>query len=228
MLIVKIIGLTLLAYLLGSIPSGLIIVKLATGRDVREIASGRTGGTNAMRAAGVWAGLGTAIMDILKSSASVWIAMAIMPDNSWAQVSAGLAAILGHNYSIFLTKRDEAGSLHLRGGAGGAPTVGTALALWAPSILIIVPLGALILYFIGYASIATLSVALLAALVFAYRAWIGVSPWQYVLYALLAEVLLIWALRPNIQRLINGTERIVGFRARRKKDPSRGMQDPGR
>src|SRR4030067_957357 len=113
MFIVKFLGLILLAYLLGSIPSGLIIVKLATGRDVREIASGRTGGTNAMRAAGFWAGLGTAIMDILKSSASVWIAMAIMPATSWAQVSAGLAAILGHNYSIFLTKRDEAGSLHL-------------------------------------------------------------------------------------------------------------------
>jgi glycerol-3-phosphate acyltransferase PlsY len=83
--------------------------------------------------------------------------------------------------------------------------------------LVIIPLATLILFFIGYASVVTLSIALLAALVFTYRAMVGVSPWQYVIYALLAEALLLWALRPNIRRLLSGTERVVGYRARRKR-----------
>ena len=60
------IGIILLAYLFGSIPFGLLIVKLKTGKDIRKVESGRTGGTNAMRAAGFWAGVATAALDILK------------------------------------------------------------------------------------------------------------------------------------------------------------------
>jgi glycerol-3-phosphate acyltransferase PlsY len=78
-------------------------------------------------------------------------------------------------------------------------------------------MGALILFGVGYASVATMSVALLSSLVFAYRAWIGASPWAYAVYGLLAEVVMIWALRPNIRRLIQGNERLVGWRARKKK-----------
>jgi glycerol-3-phosphate acyltransferase PlsY len=61
-----------------------------------------------------------------------------------------------------------------------------------------------------------MSVPLVAILVFAYRAWIGASPWQYILYGIGAEIILVIALRPNIKRLLNGTERLVGWRARRK------------
>jgi glycerol-3-phosphate acyltransferase PlsY len=204
-------------YLLGSIPSGVLIVKLSTGKDLRNVESGRTGGTNAMRAAGLWAGLGTAALDILKGAASVWLVRVLMPGMVWMEVLAPLMAILGHNYSIFLVERKENGGLRLRGGAGGAPTVGGALALWLPSLLIVVPLSALILYFVGYASVTTLSVPVIALVIFAYRTWTGASPWQYMAYAIIAEIVLIWALRPNIRRLINGTERLVGFRAKRRK-----------
>ena len=72
-------GLILLGYLLGSIPFGLIIVKLKTGKDIRGVESGRTGGTNAMRAAGLPAGLLTAFFDILKGAVAVWIADAVVP-----------------------------------------------------------------------------------------------------------------------------------------------------
>ena len=68
------VGIILLAYLLGSVPFGLLIVKLKTGKDVREVESGRTGGTNAMRAAGFWAGFITAMLDILKGAGAVWLA----------------------------------------------------------------------------------------------------------------------------------------------------------
>lgn len=209
-------------YLLGSIPSGLIIVKFSTGKDVRGVGSGRTGGTNAMRAAGVWAGIGTAVLDTLKSSAAVWLAQLVVPGNVWAHVLAPLGAILGHNYSIFLIQRNEQGRLGLGGGAGGAPAVGGALGLWPPILLFIIPLGALIFYFIGYASITTISVALIITLIFAYRAWIGASPWQYILYGLLAEILLLWALRPNIERLLSGNERLVGYRARKREKERSG------
>jgi glycerol-3-phosphate acyltransferase PlsY len=209
-------------YLLGSIPSGLIIVKFSTGKDVRGVGSGRTGGTNAMRAAGVWAGIGTAVLDTLKSSAAVWLAQLVVPENVWAHVLAPLGAILGHNYSIFLIQRNEQGRLRLGGGAGGAPAVGGALGLWPPILLFIIPLGALIFYFIGYASITTISVALIITLIFAYRAWIGAAPWQYIIYGVLAEILLLWALRPNIERLLSGNERLVGYRARRREEERSG------
>ncbi len=61
-------------YLIGSIPFGMLIVKSKTGKDIRQVESGRTGGTNAVRAAGFWAGLLTAILDIAKGAASVWLA----------------------------------------------------------------------------------------------------------------------------------------------------------
>ena len=76
MQIVVAIGVLGCSYLLGSIPFGLLIVKLKTGKDIRSVESGRTGGTNAMRAAGFFAGLLTAILDLLKSAVCVWIVRA--------------------------------------------------------------------------------------------------------------------------------------------------------
>jgi glycerol-3-phosphate acyltransferase PlsY len=205
------IGLVVLGYLLGSIPFGLIIVKLKTGKDIRTVESGRTGGTNALRAAGFWAGLATAILDILKGAAAVWIAQALT-GSDWVFVLAPVAAILGHNYSAYLPEFDENGKFkRLRGGAGGGPAAGGALGLWPVAGLIVIPVGALVFFGLGYASVTTMSVALTAIVVFAIRAWLGYSPWIYVLYGVLAEILLLWALRPNIQKLLNGTERVVGI-----------------
>lgn len=215
------IGLLLISYIVGSIPFGLVIVRLTTGKDIRNVESGRTGGTNAMRAAGFWAGLGTALLDMLKATGMVWVARLLFPlqsasGNAWLHVLAPLAVILGHNYSIFLASRGENGILKLRGGAGGAPCVGGSVGFWAPSFLIIVPLAAVILFGIGYASVATMSVALLSSILFTILAIIGHSPWQYALYGIFAEVLLVLTLLPNIRRLIQGKERLVGWRAQRK------------
>ena len=204
------IGVLLLSYIIGAIPFGWLIVKMKTGKDVRLIESGRTGGTNAMRAAGFWAGILTALMDILKGATAVWIGRAILPDAHLLHVLAPIAAIIGHNYSVFVPKRNEQGRIvGLRGGAGGAPSVGGAFGLWGASIFIIVPLGALLFFTLGIASITTMSVALFAIVIFAIRAWLGLSPWLYVLYGVLAELLLIWALRPNLRKLFLGQERIV-------------------
>jgi len=205
-------GIILLAYIFGSIPFGLLIVKLKTGKDIRQVESGRTGGTNAMRAAGFWAGFATALLDIIKGAASVWVAQIFTPDGHWLHVVAPLAAILGHNYSIFLPRRDENGKIiGLAGGAGGAPSVGGAIGLWWPSILIILPLGMLTFFSLGIASVTTMAVAIFAIIVFAVRASQGLMPWIDVLYGVGAEILLVWALRPNLKKLIEGNERVVKY-----------------
>ena len=215
------IGLLVLSYLMGSIPFGLLMVKLITGQDIRKIESGRTGGTNVMRAAGFLPGLITALLDVLKSAATVWLArycisIGIIPTNPWLEVFPPLLAVLGHNYSIFLAERDDSGRLKLRGGAGGASAGGGLLGLWAPGLLILLPVALLLLFVVGYASLATLSVGVVAVVIFAIRAWAGLSPWQYIFYGVFVEIILIWGLRPNIKRLLAGEERVVGLRARKK------------
>jgi glycerol-3-phosphate acyltransferase PlsY len=168
-----------------------------------------------MRVAGVWAGAGTAIADVLKAAAAVWVARALTGGEPWIEAVAGALAILGHNYSIFLLRRED-GKIRLRGGAGGACSFGAAVGLWAPSGLIVLPLVAAIYFGIGYASVTTMSVSFLAGIIFAIRAALGLGPWAYVGYAILAELLVIWALRPNIKRLLKGDERLVGWRARKR------------
>ena len=201
-----------LAYVIGSVPIGLLIVKIVTGKDIRQIESGRTGGTNAMRAAGFWAGFATAMLDIVKGAAGVWVARWLTPDVPLVHVIAPLAAILGHNHSIFLPERDENGRIiRLRGGAGGAPSVGGAMGLYLPSILVVLPLGMLTFFTVGIASVTTMAVALFVTLAFAYFASQGILPWAYVLYGVGAEILLILALRPNIKRLFEGNERVVKY-----------------
>ncbi|HNH27459.1 MAG TPA: glycerol-3-phosphate acyltransferase, partial [Anaerolineales bacterium] len=201
-----------LAYVIGSVPVGLLIVKIVTGKDIREVESGRTGGTNAMRAAGFWAGFATAMLDIVKGAAGVWVARWLTPDLPVVHMIAPLAAILGHNHSIFLPERDENGRIiRLRGGAGGAPSVGGAMGLYLPSILIVLPLGMLTFFSIGIASVTTMAVALYSTLAFAYYASQGIIPWAYVLYGVGAEILLVLALRPNIKRLFEGNERVVKY-----------------
>lgn len=218
------ISVIMLAYVLGSIPFGLLIVKLSTGKDIRQVASGRTGGTNAARAAGPWAGVLTGLMDGLKGAVAVWIARAVLPGGDWLHVAAGLAAILGHNYSLFIIERDEKGRLRLRGGAGGGTTVGGAIGLWFPAAYIILPIALLVFFGIGYASVTTMSIAVITVIIFAIRYSLHLSPPSYILYGVAALVILIWALRPNIRALSEGRERFHGWRPWRKKQ----QHDPGR
>jgi acyl phosphate:glycerol-3-phosphate acyltransferase len=205
-------GILVLGYILGSVPFGLIVVKFMTGKDIRTIASGRTGGTNAMRAAGPWAGVLTAILDILKSAATIWLAQALTT-NVWVHALTPVAAILGHNYSIFLMEREPEGGIRLRGGAGGAAAGGGAFGLWPPAAFILIPFALLVWFGSGYASVTTLSIGLITIAIFTVRAILGQGPWEYILYGLLAEIIMLWALRPNIKRLLEGTERRHGLPA---------------
>ena len=205
------IGVVILGYLLGSIPFGLLIVKMKTGKDVRTVESGRTGGTNVVRAAGLGAGLLTAFFDILKGAISVWVAQAILPENPMVHILTPLAAILGHNYSLFLIRREENGKLRFHGGAGGAPALGGAMGLWLPMFPIVLAAGALIWFTVGIASLTTMAIGLVVTVVFAIYSAQGLMEPVNIWYGVIAELFLIWALRPNIKKLLAGNERVVKF-----------------
>ena len=211
------IGILLACYLIGSIPSGWVVVKITHGKDIRFIGSGRVGGTNVMRAAGFLAGAVTALMDVIKGFSSYWILSALMPDRPWMQVAAAAITVLGQIYSIFLYEKNEQGKWRLRGGAGGATCLGGAMALFFPSLWIILPVAVLVFIFVGYASVTTISIALTALVIFLVRAVQGLGPWQHIAYGVLALLMVLWALRPNLKRLREGTERVVGLRAYFKK-----------
>lgn len=218
MTIVWLVGVTVVGYLLGSIPNGYLLMRLFTGQDVRVTGSGRTGSTNVFRAGGVKLGLLTGILDAVKAALAVWLARAILgnsPLTAWGEVLAGLAATLGHIYSVFLG---------FKGGAGGAPTMGTAVAFWPWTLAFIVPIGFAVWYGIGYASLTTISFCLVTIAVMAYRWQAGLAPFEYVVYGVLALGVCLWTLRPNLQRLARGEERVVGWRAKRM--AAQGVANP--
>ena len=188
---------TVAAYLLGSIPVGYLVIYAMKGRDIRTIGSGRTGGTNAMRAGGSWAGILTGAGDILKGIAAMLVARAIAGHVPVVEVLAGVAAVVGHNWSVFM---------NFKGGAGTGPNIGACIALWPLSAVWLIPLLPFGLNVVRYASVTSLIVAAVIPITLAIRAALGYGPWLHVLYGVLAAVAVTWALRPNIKRILNGTE----------------------
>jgi glycerol-3-phosphate acyltransferase PlsY len=110
-----------------------------------------------------------------------------------------------------LIDRDQNGKLRFHGGAGGAPALGGAMGLWWPMFPIVFSAGVLVWFSIGIASVTTMVVGLVVIFVFAVRAVWGVQDPIYIWYGVMAEVLLLWALRPNIQKLLAGKERVIKY-----------------
>lgn len=199
-------------YIIGSTPFGWIITKLMTGKDVREFGSGRTGGTNVFRAAGAPAGIATAVLDVLKGILAVILVRQFVPNTSgWAEALAGAGVVLGHNASLFLG---------FRGGAGGATAVGTGMALWPIAGVPALLLGSFVLFVIGYASVATIVAGLAVALAMTIGAFTANVPWAYAAFGWGTLALLLIALRPNIKRLMDGTEKRVSWFGRKRNMPA--------
>lgn len=194
------------AYLLGAIPVGVLIVRVVTGKDVREVGSGRIGGTNVLRAAGPWVALISIVGDFAKGWLAVWLAQVFVGLPIVAAL-AGALAVVGHNYSIFIG---------FRGGAGTATTVGGAVALWPWSGLILVCVGILLVWVTRHTSVGSIAIALLLPVIYALRAWLGGDSWLYLIHGLGTMGLTLWALRPNIRRLRDGNERIVSLRRKNR------------
>ncbi len=195
---------TVIAYLLGSVPVGILVCRLY-GKDPREVGSGRTGATNVYRTVGLPGGLATVAGDVLKATLGVYIAGKIAPDPNLvtlAQSLAAGAAIVGHNYSVYIG---------FRGGAGGTPNLGGLLAIF-PLAFVPTAVAAGLVWALGrIASLATLTIS---AIVFAVTIWLfidGVRPGSILVYGIGQLVLVVWALRPNIARLLRGEERRISL-----------------
>ncbi len=193
------IAVLVIAYLLGSIPVGVLVVRWMRGIDVRQVGSGRTGGTNVLRAAGWKAALLCGIGDVGKAALAVLIAQRLGAP-ALVMALAGSLAVVGHNYPIFLRSK---------GGAGTAPSIGAAAVLWPWIGLALAPILLLVIFVTRRASLGSIVVALLIPAAFLARAWHGVGAWDYLVYGVLTSALTLWALRPNIQRLLRGVERRI-------------------
>ena len=194
-----------IGYLLGSFPSGYVVGRLK-GIDVRQWGSGRTGGTNVLRSAGPWAAILAVLGDMAKGALAVFVARALVGSLS-AEVLAGLAAVLGHDFSIFLT---------FSGGRGVATTLGALGALYLPAPIILALLALSVLAVSRYASLASLTIATVMPCVVLYLVLFADRPVWYLVYGLAAGILIVVLHRGNIQRLLAGTERKIGKKGERR------------
>lgn len=207
-----------IGYICGAIPFGYLYVRLVKGIDIRTVGSGRTGGTNSLRAAGLGVGLATSFSDVGKGALGIILSRWLLSNHlsaellPWALATAGVMSVIGHNWSVFMG---------WRGGAGTGPNVGWGTALWWPMLPIAIVVMSGMLLGVGMASVASLSMGAIIAIAFFILYLVGVPPFDaslaYIVGGLVAFAIVAWALRPNIRRLLNGTERIVGPRARRLK-----------
>lgn len=198
------------AYLLGSIPTG-YLVGMAKGIDVRKAGSGNIGATNAFRILGKGAGILVLLVDASKG----WLAAALVPklahnmlnstggDIEYLQIIGGVMVILGHNYTCWLK---------FKGGKGIATSAGVLIALipWAFAIGLVTWIVVCLLT--RYVSVASIA----AAISLPFATWASGGSYSMLVVATILSVLAIYKHKPNIQRLLNGTENKLG----RKKDPT--------
>jgi glycerol-3-phosphate acyltransferase PlsY len=186
------------AYLIGSIPFALILSR-RWGADPRQVGSGNLGAANVMRASGVSAGVLVAALDMAKGAASVWIA-ARVSDGAELPAAAGLAAILGHIYPIWL---------RFRGGKGVATACGVFSMLSPLAVPPALALFAITVWFTQYISLGSV----LASMALPPLAYALGSPMPTVMAAAAAAAMIVFRHRSNVLRVWLGTERRLGARA---------------
>jgi len=193
----------LLAYSLGAIPFGYLLVKATTGRDVRAVGSGNIGATNVLRATSRGLAIVTLLLDIAKGWLAVWVAGALTGGSALWMSAAALAVMAGHAFPVFLK---------FRGGKAVASCVGAFVYL-AP-----VPLGVALCVFVvvvartRHISLGSISAAATLPLAVAL---IARPAWPVSAAALVAGIFIIWRHRENIARLRAGTENVFSFGGRR-------------
>ena len=196
------------SYLIGSIPSGLIIGKLRRV-DIREYGSGNIGTTNVLRTLGARYGALVLIADVFKGVIAVLLARYII-GSPMSEMAAGFAAVAGHDWSLFLK---------FKGGRGVATSLGALLPMAMPAPLsgvIGLAVFVLIIALTRYVSLA--SIVGSVATVVAMAVFLGLDrvPWQYLVYIVVVVALIIFQHRDNISRLLSGTESKLGQKGERR------------
>jgi glycerol-3-phosphate acyltransferase PlsY len=190
-----------LAYLLGSIPFGYLLVKIFRKQDIRATGSGNIGATNVARSGAKGLGIATLLLDLGKAFLAVKIAQHLAPGNYDIAVAAAVAAILGHVYPVWLG---------FRGGKGVASALGVFLALTWPSALAILGVFIVVVAITRYVSLASI----IAAAVFPIFGFWFVSFRTPIVIAgfFLIPLIIIAKHHQNIRRLLSGTESRFGSR----------------
>ncbi|HYC06854.1 MAG TPA: glycerol-3-phosphate 1-O-acyltransferase PlsY [Candidatus Binatia bacterium] len=197
--IVLSVALAIGSYVVGSIPFGVLVARVSGGPDPRTIGSGRTGGTNALRALGrKWAAL-VVIGDLAKGAVPVLVARELTGLPA-VEVVCGFAAVLGAWRSIFLK---------FHGGRGVATGVGTMLVIQPAALLIATPVFVVVILVTRYVSLGSLlgSAAMFPAMLLIWLVASGAVPPAYLIYAAVGPVIIWLAHADNIDRLLHGTER---------------------
>jgi glycerol-3-phosphate acyltransferase PlsY len=180
------------AYLLGSIPFGYLIVRSKIGADIRDTGSGGTGATNVSRRAGKMAGVLTLLLDAAKGAAAVLIAKALTGDD-WVIAAAAIAALVGHIFPVWLG---------FRGGKGVATGVGIFLVLAPIALLCAGVIFVAIVALTRYVSLGSI----IAALLIPVFVWWQSDVRPILIAAVVAAALIVFAHRGNIKRLASRTE----------------------
>jgi len=189
-----------IAYALGGIPFGLIIVKLKTGKDVRHSGSGNIGATNVLRTTGIAAGILTLVLDAAKAWLAVWLADRLTGGSTLWMSFAALAVLAGHVFPAWLS---------FKGGKAVASFIG------AFAYLAWLPLVAVLLIFIAVLAVTRyLSLgSIIAAGLFPFACWMILHPdWPLLVAAIGGATLIIWRHKANMERIRAGTENIFRFR----------------
>lgn len=180
------------AYLLGSIPFGYLIVRGGGGGDIRETGSGGTGATNVSRRAGKMAGVLTLLLDAAKGCIAVLIAKTVSGDD-WVIAAAAIAALVGHIFPVWLG---------FRGGKGVATGVGIFLVLAPVALLCAGVVFVAIVMMTRYVSLGSITAAILTPVL----VWWQSDSQPLLIAAVAGAALIVFAHRGNIQRLVSGTE----------------------
>ena len=189
-----------LAYLAGSIPFGVIVARLAGAPDPRTTGSGRTGGTNALRAMGRKLAAIVVLGDLAKGAVPVLIARWVSGGDPALEAACGVAAVIGSARSIFLG---------FHGGRGVATGVGTMLVIQPWAVILAAPVFIVVILVTRYVSLGSLlgSAAMIPAVALVFLVLTGTVPPAYLLYAVIGVGVVWLAHADNIDRLLHGTER---------------------
>ena len=193
----------LVAYLLGAIPFGLLVVKALGGPDIREIGSGNIGAANVIRNAGTFAGILTLLLDAGKGYLAAWLAAHFTSGNIRWMLLAAVCAVVGHMFPIWLG---------FKGGKGVATSLGVFLPICWQAVAAAIVLWLLVVIFWRYSSLGSISAAVAMPL-FVYLLYApGQAPTQVVTFGtVLIAVLVLVKHRPNIARLVAGEEPRLNF-----------------